>query len=219
MPSLSWDHQVSRMLMMSVATFILFCSTALAAVLTPGPATVLAVRNGVNHGWRWASFSSLGNISGLLLLSGASAIGVGALLKSSATVFLVFKLVGAAYLVYLGARQCFTRGKAVELQMQEDDHAPARLYREGLCLALTNPNAIIFITALFPQFIVSGKPLLPQFWVLTLTFMALSFTVLMLYASMGQLARGSCVRCFKSGAFRRVTGGAFIVLGLGMLRL
>lgn len=206
--------------MMSVATFILFCSTALAAVLTPGPATVLAVRNGVNHGWRWASFSSLGNVSGLLLLSGASAIGVGALLKSSATVFLVFKLVGAAYLVYLGVRQCCTRGKAVELQMQAaDDHAPARLYREGLCLALTNPNAIIFITALFPQFIASGKPLLPQFCVLTLTFMVLSFCVLMLYASMGQLARGHCVRCFKSGGFRRVTGLVFIVLGLAMLRL
>lgn len=206
---------------MSAATFILFCSTALAAVLTPGPASVLAVRNGVNHGWRWASFSSLGNISGLLLLSSASAIGVGALLKSSATVFLLFKLLGAAYLIYLGVRQCCTRGKTADFNTlaNSTDHEPARLYREGLCLALTNPNAIVFITALFPQFIVSGKPLLPQFCVLTVTFMALSFSVLMLYASMGQLARGHFVRFFQSGNFRRVTGVTFILLGAGMLRL
>lgn len=207
-------------LSMSPSLFLLFCLTSLAAVFTPGPAVMLALHNSTQYGWRRTALSSLGNVSGLLLLSCASAIGLGALLRASATLFLLMKLIGAGYLIYLGVRQwrCRTplRAKAHETLQKS---RLSSLYREGLLLALTNPKAILFITALFPQFIAHRAPLWPQWLTLTLTFMALSFSALMSYAVAGHLARGSFIAALQTRGFRRGTGGLFVLMGLGLLTL
>jgi threonine/homoserine/homoserine lactone efflux protein len=201
--------------------FMLFCATSLFAVFTPGPAVMLALQNSTQYGWRRTALSSLGNVSGLLLLSSASAIGLGAVLRSSVTMFFLLKLVGAGYLIYLGVRQWRATGATAGTQrvLAGEHRSRSSLYREGLLLALTNPKAILFITALFPQFIVHEQPLWPQFALLTLTFMALSFCSLMSYAVAGHLARNGFVSALQSRTFRRGTGSLFIFMGIGLLGL
>ncbi len=199
---------------------MLFCASSLFAVFTPGPTVMLALQNSTQYGWRRTTLSSLGNVSGLLLLSTASAIGLGALLRSSAVLFFGLKLIGAGYLIYLGVRQWLSASVAADCGHGSAQHrSRASLYREGLLLALTNPKAILFITALFPQFIVHDLPLWPQFVVLTLTFMGLSFSALMTYAVAGHLARGGFISALQSRAFRRGSGSLFIVMGVGLLGL
>jgi len=204
---------------MTPSVFWLFCATSLVAVFTPGPAVMLALQNSSQYGWRRTALSSLGNVSGLLLLVSASAIGLGALLRSSATLFLLLKLLGAGYLIYLGVKQWRAGTTAHARQPSAAIRSRLSLYREGLLLALSNPKAILFITALFPQFIARSAPLLPQLLVMTVTFMALSFCALMTYAVVGHLARGGFVATMQSRGFRRSCGSLFILMGIGLLGL
>jgi threonine/homoserine/homoserine lactone efflux protein len=207
---------------MNTPLYLLFCASALAAVFTPGPAVMLALQNSTLYGWRRTALSSLGNISGLLVLIGASSIGLGAVLRTSAALFFVLKLLGAAYLIYLGVKQWRAEPAPAAQQQAHaavETRRPLSLYREGLLLALSNPKAILFITALFPQFILHGAPLLPQLVLLSLTFMTLSFSALMTYAVAGHLVGSNMTEILSSRRFRRTTGSLFVAMGAGLLTL
>lgn len=138
-------------------------------------------------------WSSLGNVTGIFMLSAAAMLGLGALLMSSAVLFAAVKVVGALYLFYIGMRHLF--GKACVVNPRADKPRrvlrPNRLllYGEALLIAVTNPTPILFFTALFPQFIRTQSPLLLQFCVLTGIFMTISFCSLMSYALMSSRAR------------------------------
>ena len=90
---------------MELSTWLLFSSIALIATISPGPAVLLSVTNGLMHGFTRSVFSSLGNITGILIVSSAAALGLGAVLQSSTFLFTTLKFCGAIYLIYLGIRQ------------------------------------------------------------------------------------------------------------------
>ena len=90
---------------MTWSNWLVFCGVSLFMAFTPGPAVLLAVSNAVSVGPRRAMWGSLGNAVGVFLVSAVAMAGLGVLLSSSATAFMVLKLAGAAYLVYLGIRQ------------------------------------------------------------------------------------------------------------------
>src|ERR1700712_5723135 len=95
---------------MQLHTLAAFTAVAAVAILSPGPATLLALRNSMAWGARRAVWSSLGNVCGLFCLSAAAMLGLGVLLESSALLFGAVKLLGAGYLFYLGVRQIVGRG-------------------------------------------------------------------------------------------------------------
>jgi threonine/homoserine/homoserine lactone efflux protein len=205
---------------MSVSTWILFVAAALAAILPPGPAVLLAVSNSVAFGWKRVTFSSLGNILGLMVLSSLALAGLGAMLKASGTAFTAFKLVGAGYLIYLGGRQWRTRGSAFTLTESAPlDHGNGRILVQGLLVALTNPKAILFFGALFPQFIRPGQALAPQVLILMGTFTSLSFLTLMSYGVLAHTVRAWFSDPRHSVWFNRVSGSVFLLLGISMARL
>ncbi|GAB3267647.1 LysE family translocator [Chitinimonas naiadis] len=205
---------------MPLSLYLAYCAVALVSVFTPGPAVMLAIHNGANHGWRRALLSSFGNISGLFCLASVSMLGLGALMQTSALIFGIMKWLGAAYLVYLGIKQWRNAGSNASVELRSSEvQTPHALYREGLLLALTNPKAILFLTALFPQFIQPTTGLMGQFLLLTLTIMALSFGALMSYASLASVAGTRFVGMLRSRAFGRFSGGSFILLGFALLGL
>lgn len=211
--------------MPSWTTYLLFIGFALAASFTPGPAVMLSIHNAMNLGWRHALWSSLGNITGLLVLATLSALGLNAILQSSELAFTVVKVAGAAYLIWLGVQQwrnASRRGASARVEAPrrpEPAQMPHRLYVKGLTVALTNPKAIAFIAALFPQFLNVSRPLGPQYAALTLTFMAISLLALSTYAGVAVLARKRLNGWFASGWPQRVSGSVFCAFGLGLLRL
>lgn len=206
---------------MSLSTWCIFVAVAIAAILSPGPAVFLAISNSVNFGWRRVGYSCLGNVLGLLVISSLTMAGLGALLKTSAAAFMVLKLVGAGYLIFLGQRQW--RARASVFSQTEGQPAGARsnrgLFLQGLLVALTNPKAILFFTALFPQFLRSDLALAPQYTILTGTFITCSFTTLMCYGFLAHSARIWFADQRRSTWFNRVSGSVFLVLGFGLLRL
>jgi threonine/homoserine/homoserine lactone efflux protein len=207
---------------MNLSNWLLYLTVVVLTSLTPGPAVLLAISNAISLGLRAAIYSSLGNVLGLLLLSAAAMAGVGAVFKTSVLIFAVLKTFGAAYLIYLGIRQwrstanVFTPKSETRLQQTS---SPSKLIYQGMLLALTNPKAILFFVALFPQFIIASQPLTVQFFVLTGTLMMASFVVLMGYAALANSAKSWLSISWRAKAFNQVCGSIFVLLGMGMLRL
>ncbi|RON19222.1 LysE family translocator [Pseudomonas frederiksbergensis] len=204
----------------SILTFTLVAAIAIAS---PGPATLMAINNSLAHGQRSAIWSSLGNASGLLCLSSAAMLGLGALLASSEWLFNAVKFIGAGYLFYLGIRQLFKKGPMLPDGIQDDlkESRPTRskLYKAAFLTAVTNPKATMFFTALFPQFIDQSAALLPQFLILTSIFMALSVSSLSLYAALASRAKGVLTRPALSRWVSRVVGSTFIGFGAAILTM
>lgn len=206
---------------MELQSWLLFSLVALVATITPGPAVLLVASHSMEHGVRSSVFTILGNISGLFLLSLLSVMGLGALLLYSAAAFTVIKTAGAIYLIYLGIRLWRSgfsplKGKNGANPEKKPAHH-LKLYAQGVMVALSNPKAIAFTTALFPQFVDQQVALFPQFSILVLTFMLYSFICLLIYsffsaktrAGMGNSRRGKVVSRFFASLFI----GSGIVLG------
>ncbi len=206
---------------MELSTWLLFSGIALVATISPGPAVLLSITNSLMYGFTKSVFSSLGNITGILIVSSAAALGLGAILQTSTLLFAIVKYVGAIYLVYLGIRQWrskhFFWGKSVETPKPTQGNK--KMFVQGLFVALSNPKAVLFFTAFFPQFVDLSKPILIQFFVLTTTFMIFSFFSLATYALSARSATSWFVKRDRAIWFNRISGTIYIAFGLGMLRL
>lgn len=208
---------------MNLETIVTFSIVAGVAIVSPGPAILLAVRNGAAFGMRAVAWSSLGNVCGIFCLSLAAMLGLGVLLMSSALLFTVVKLLGAMYLFYIGARHLLGRTSAIGSPAGSSDglisSGPFQLFREAFFLSTTNPKPILFFTALFPQFVSDQAPLLPQFFTLTGIFMGLSFFTLMGYALLASRARSVLFKPRIVKWFNRTVGVVFISFGAVLLTM
>lgn len=206
---------------MNYELLLMYVVVAFFYVISPGPAIFLAIYNGAMHGVKVVMVSALGNILGLLLLSSLAMSGLSAILMTSATLFLVVKVVGASYLIYLGVRQLLASRKAMTLQ-QDVGSVPARSltasFKEGFVVAATNPKPILFFTALFPQFLDVTNAVLPQFFVMTAIFMFFSFLSLTSYGYLAQRAKG-LLAGGRGAWFQRISGGLFIGMGASLFQL
>lgn len=207
---------------MSFELWLTFSTVALLNIISPGPAILLAISNGVACGPKTVSISSSGNVLGLLVVSSVSMFGIGAILQTSAFLFMIVKIVGAIYLIYLGIRkykskEIFLAVADEKLSAKNSDYL--QKFREGFLIAATNPKAILFFVAFFPPFLNANAPVLPQFFIMTLTFMGLSFISLMVYGYLGKTSKHwlADVRMIK--VFHKVTGGIFIGMGLFLLQV
>jgi len=205
---------------MPFSTWLLFCSVALLVTFSPGPGVLLAISNAMAVGPRHTMFSSLGNAAGLFIVSGAATAGMGALLAVSASAFLVVKLIGAGYLIYLGVREW--RGPRMRLDATASANQPTmpgKLFLQGMGVAVTNPKAILFFTALFPQFLVPGESLVLQTVLLTMTFTTMALLSHAVYVGLFRTLRRFLTEARHLRLFNRISGGLFVLLGLSLLRL
>lgn len=188
-----------------------FVAVAALIAVTPGVDTALVVRNALRSGSGAARRTALGSTAGLLLWGTASALGIAAVLATSATGFAVVKVAGAVYLLWVGLRSIASAGGgAPELDARALDGAP---FRQGMLSNLLNPKAALFFSALLPQFLTARASVL-QPAVMTLTAAALSLLWLSLYAWLvpkaGDVLRRPRVRAWVD----RVTGTALVSLGV-----
>ena len=208
---------------MHLSNWLLFCSVALLVTFSPGPAVLLAISNAIAVGPRRAMISSMGNGFGLFIISGVAMAGMGVVLATSATAFMLLKLAGALYLVYLGIKQWRSKTSIVAdapvALGAANPNSFWKLFRQGLTVALTNPKAILFFSALFPQFITPGEPVGIQFAELTASFVACAMLAHLFYANLARLLKSQLATPGRARLFNRICGGAFVLLGLSLLRL
>jgi threonine/homoserine/homoserine lactone efflux protein len=132
-----------------------FLITIYVLIVIPGPSVLFTVSRGMALGRRAALATVLGNTGGLLFQLGLVVVGLGAVLARSEALFTVLKLVGAAYLVYLGVRSIRDRRHLAEAldAVAVSPRGARRILREGFIVGATNPKGLIIFTAVLPQFI------------------------------------------------------------------
>lgn len=204
---------------MNIENLLMYTVVSFFYIISPGPAVFLAISNGISADIKTVALSSLGNIAGLFVLSSISILGLGALLTTSATLFFGVKIVGAAYLIYLGFKQFKTQHTIFSNNNSKTHRRLFAYFREGFLLAVTNPKPILFFTALFPQFLNAEFAILPQFLSMTAIFMAISFMALFSYGYISKSAKGVLANQRRIAWFHRITGGLFIGMGVGLLTL
>ncbi|WP_321370398.1 LysE family translocator [uncultured Desulfuromusa sp.] len=207
---------------MNYETLLIYFVVSFFYITSPGPAIVLAILNGLRTDMKTVAVASLGNILGLFILSTASMLGLGILLTTSATIFMIAKTIGALYLIYLGVK-CILNGQSLNVEKTNptDGFKKRRssYFYEAFFLAVTNPKPILFFTAIFPQFLDLETPVLPQFMIMTSLFLVISFSSLCTYGLTAKRAKGWLASRNRMAWFQRITGGMFIGLGVGLLRL
>ena len=141
----------------------LFIASGLLLNITPGPDSLLIMSRSASQGWRAGSAAALGIGAGTLVHVLAGALGLSALLAASATAFIVVKLLGAAYLVWLGLGMLWPRRSAPAAETGAPPPRPAPLalwaiFRQGLLTNVLNPKVALFFLAFVPQFISADAP-------------------------------------------------------------
>lgn len=197
---------------MDMHVWLAYVVTAIVFSLAPGSGTVNSISNGLSYGTRRSLAAIVGLQIGLafhIVLVGA---GIGALVAQSAMAFTVIKWVGAAYLVWLGIQKWRDRSGLVTAE-ENSQLTAMTLMRKAILINLTNPKSIVFLVALFPQFIDPTKDQVTQLLVLGVTTVFIDAVVMLGYTSlaaqMGRFIRSDRVM----GRVNKVFGSMFMGCG------
>lgn len=202
---------------MMIHSWGLYLTLVLAATATPGPAVLFITTHSLLHGWKKTVSAAFGNIVGLLCLGVIAITGLGAILKTSVAIYDVVKYLGAAYLIFLGLKMFFHRDTKVSELIpvsKSSTFSPTKLFLQAFGVAISNPKAIVFLTALFPQFINIETPLIPQFSVLIVTLMTFSFSFLLFYSILAHQAKSWLNKPGRQKWANRTSGAVFVGFGI-----
>jgi threonine/homoserine/homoserine lactone efflux protein len=196
-------------------TLGVFVAAAVALLLTPGPAVLYIVTRSIEQGRLAGLVSVMGICTGTLVHVAFAALGLSALLVSSALAFSTVKYLGAVYLIGLGIQALMKRDAAMPDRVDVDRAGLRRIFTQGVIVNLLNPHTALFFFAFLPQFVSASRGSVPaQIMTLGLLFVALSATTDSGWAIAAGTA-GNWIR--RSPRFARgqryVTGGSLIGLG------
>ena len=209
--------------MIDVHLWVAFLLATSVFLVLPGPAVLVVFGQAIRGGLRPALLTAGGVMLGDLLLMLIAGSGVGALLLVSAEIFMAVKLAGAAYLIYLGVQAWRAGARVGDEAPPESAATPphtgglgAGLFGNGLLVNLTNPKAILFFMAFFPQFVTRELALPPQFAVLGASFLCLAGLSLLAYALLAGRLRRWLIDARSRRLQHRLTGGCLVAAGLGL---
>ena len=201
--------------MIDPARFALFISVSWALIIAPGPDMIYVITRGMAHGRKAGMLSALGVVCGILVHTTAAAFGLTLIIRTSAIAFLIVKVIGAIYLLYLGIRTWGERS-AFRLQTSVSTAKSSALFWQGVLSNVFNPKIAIFFLAFLPQFVDRGSSHVTlQMVILGLTFacFGLCFLLIVGYSS-GSVGRWLVDRPQYAQFFQRLAGGILIGLGI-----
>jgi homoserine/homoserine lactone efflux protein len=202
---------------MSASHLLLFAATELLLSMTPGPAVLLVVSLGMRRGFASSRRGAAGILTGNAIYFALSAAGLGALLIASKHVFDILQIAGAAYLILLGLKMAVIPSRPADESTSRpgalDDSTTRRLdsFFQGLITQLANPKALVFFTALLPQFVDSSKPMTIQFVILGVISILVELPVLLAYGFAAD--RGRAVYGKHAPLIERLSGACLVAAG------
>ncbi len=204
---------------MSFNFLLLFSVTVFVASIIPGPSMLLALTHGMHYGARRTIASAMGNVTVTLIQAAISIAGLGTILIASETIFQLIKWAGAAYLIYMGISILCT--SKMSLSPNEFNHPTKwnslrKMYLQSAFVTAGNPKAIVFFTAIFPQFIDTNAAYLIQACVLMSICAFIAFSCFMIYAFGGQKIVSLFSKAKAGKYVKRVIGSTFIGAGIGL---
>ncbi len=194
---------------MAFETWAAFCAASAVLLVIPGPTILLVVSYALGQGLRTALPMAAGVALGDFTAMTLSMLGVGALLAASATVFTALKLVGAAYLIYLGVK-LFRASGTLRAEPLTDAASAARMTAHAWLVTALNPKSITFFVAFLPQFLDRHADFWTQMLIFEATFLVLAFANALGYALVAARARRLVGNEKAIRLFNR-TGGTLLV--------
>ena len=204
---------------MDTQFWLLYVSVVFMASIIPGPSMLLALTHGIKYGYKKSLATALGNTTASVIQAVIAISGLSVIFTTSGILFDIVRFIGAGYLIYMGIMLFKTPiAKTLDINnIYDDDVSVVSLFNQAFLIALGNPKAIIFFTALFPQFITTNEAPLTQYILMTITLGIIAFLCMMLYSLAGDKAN----IFFKTSAIGRylnkITGGIFVGAGCGVM--
>ncbi|MGC1496921.1 MAG: LysE family translocator [Sulfitobacter sp.] len=194
---------------MALETYMIYLAAVAVFFATPPDTSqLLIISNSVRHGLRRSAYTIAGDLTANSLQMTGAAFGLAAIIATSASAFLWIKWLGVAYLVWIGAQLILSKE-------QKDDVAANTsgqsfwLFRQGFVTSMANPFAVVFFGALFPQFIDPALPVLPQLFILGVTYIIVDGAILLLWGWLGVRAANALTQ-FSFGMVNKVCGALMI---------
>ena len=204
---------------MSFNFILLFSMTVFVASIIPGPSMLLALTHGMHYGAKRTIASAMGNVTVTLIQASISIVGLGTILIASQTIFQLIKWGGAAYLIYMGISILCSSKMALspsEFNPSTQWKSLKRMYLQAAIVTAGNPKAIVFFTAVFPQFIDPNAGYLFQSCILMSIGAFIAFSCFMIYAIGGQKIVSLFSKATVGKYVKRIIGGTFIGAGIGL---
>jgi homoserine/homoserine lactone efflux protein len=202
---------------MSIEQYLIFLSITGLFMASPGPAILLCINNGIQHGIRLSAFGVMGNVLALQILIVLSAIGIGSILATSLEIFNLVKILGAIYLCYLGIKIWFSPiNTFAQKDAIQNRKRPFYIFQHAFLVTATNPKAFIYVSALLPQFLDIDQPLLVQLLSLNVGIGVLQFIIFMSYVILSSRARIWLNNEMTRKLFNRVTAVTFVGFGIAL---
>ena len=167
-------------------TLISFILAVSILAISPGPDNIFVLMQSVVHGKKYGLATITGLMTGCIVHTTFVAVGISAIIKENNTIFLVIKILGAVYLLYL-AYKVITGGSEISMSTEKiDKKTPFQLFKTGFIMNVLNPKVTLFFLALFPGFLFSEiLSISLQFYILGALFILVSFVVFSLIAILG----------------------------------
>ncbi len=197
---------------MTIEWWLTYLLTTSVLSLSPGSGAINTMSTGISHGYRGAAASICGLQVGLSLHIMLVGIGLGALFSQSLLAFEIVKWAGAAYLVWLGIQQWRSAG-SLDLQAVAKAMPRRRLFKRAVLVNLTNPKSIVFLAALFSQFILPHQPQTAQYLILGVTTVVVDIIVMIGYAMLATRIAGWIKGPKQMKLLNRIFGGLFMAVG------
>lgn len=198
-------------------TYLIFVVTTAVVCLTPGPAALLVVAQGISNGLRRSYWAIAGIALANAIYFALSATGVAALIVASSTLFSIIKWIGVAYLFYLGLSAMLSKSSALTVT-QDKRHAVGglRAFWQAVIVELSNPKAMLYFVALLPQFVDPAEPIAFQMLIFGLTCIALDTAAYSLYAWLGSKTQRFTANARFVRASNQTSGGLLMIAGAMM---
>ncbi|MEN3753200.1 homoserine/homoserine lactone efflux protein [Mangrovibacter sp. SLW1] len=197
---------------MSLEWWFTYLITTIILSLSPGSGAINTMSTAMSHGYRGAAASIAGLQTGLAIHIVLVGVGLGTLFSHSLLAFEILKWAGVAYLVWLGIQQWQAAG-ALDLKTLAQQQPRRKLFQRAVFVNLTNPKSIVFLAALFPQFIMPHQPQVMQYVVLGVTTVVVDIVVMIGYATLAQRIAGWIKGPRQMKALNRVFGSLFMLVG------
>ncbi len=203
---------------MNIELYLAFIAISTMLFLSPGPSVLLTINNGAKYGSKLASVGVIGNVIAFQFLMILSATGLGAVLAASSEFFIILKTIGAVYLIYLGFKLWFASvPQSIKGQSSEQKQTNSlSLFKEAFFVTISNPKALVFVSALLPQFINTYEALLPQIMLLFLTTAVIHFIIYQSYAVLSSRAKTLLESPKRRGIFNKLSGIIFVSFGVAL---
>jgi len=200
--------------------WLLFVMTEAVLAATPGPAVLYVLSQALRRGPEKSVWGSGGILSANAMYFALSATSLGAIILASYKLFFLVKWLGAAYLLYLGVRSFLGKHSVLKLpESVPDVQTGRRTLRDGFVLQAANPKALLFFTAILPQFINPHHNVAFQVLVLGVSSIVVEFTVLFTYGQLAARALAAARNARFEKITNRIAGSLLIAAGVGLAGL